>query len=309
MAMDLTRGGKRVAMALGLVVVVIAAAMPAIAANAEPKAATRTEVTALSFDVVNGRWNFTGRNVMLKDAVRELAAKAPVDIRIQDVALETSKLGIAFKDADPKQGMAFVLGGFNYSEFDDPKTGRRVYLVTSLATEVKPTPEARTVVATAAPKQATTPSPATSGKVAKSLNEFRAVEPAQIKSREQSQAEIDADYKREHEEKLLRAVDALRSKDATGPVQVQALADVSASTDPRATAVLKEAWTQVQGMPNVAPQVARSAWQHAAQMQFANADANALLVSMTSSTIPGVRDVAQAATLDMERYRAAQKPR
>ena len=294
-----------VSMALSLLVLATAGPMPAVAANPEPKAVTRTEAATLSFNVVGGHWNFAGRNVTLKDAAREITAKAPVDIRIQDATLETVKLGVAFEGADAKQGMAFVLRDFNYSQFDDPKTGRRVYLVTSLATEVKPTPEAHTTVAAAAPKPAMTTS-ASPSKVVKSLDEFRPIEPARITSRGQSQAEIDADFKRESEEKLLRAIDALKSPEVDGTAQAQALVELSASGDPRATEVLKEVWTQVQGMPIVAAQVARSTWQLAWQMQFANADANALLVSMSSSTDPVVREMAQAGAQDMQRYRAAQ---
>jgi hypothetical protein len=303
------RGCARAAAGVALFVLATAVALPATAAAPEPNA-KRSEATAdLRFDVVGGRWNFTGRHAALKDVAAALAAKAPVEVRIQDPELEVAKVGVAFQGADLKQGMAFVLGAFNYSEFDDPKSGKRVYLVTSLTREVKPAPETRTVVATVQPKAVAATSSNGSGKGVTSIDEFRKVAPATITSREQSQAEIEAEYKREREEKLLRAMDALKSKDVNGTVQMQALADLSASGDPRATAVLKEAWTQTQGMPNAAPQVARSAWQHAAQLQFANGDANALLLSMTASNIPAVREVAQAGKVDMERYRAAQNPR
>jgi len=303
------RGYAAATAGMALLVLAAAGAMPAVAAAPEPAAKRSDAVTDLRFDVVGGRWNFTGRNAALKEVAAVLAAKAPVEIRIQDPELEATKLGIAFEGADMKQGMAFVLSAFNYSEFDDPKSGKRVYLVTSLTREVKPAPEARTTVAAVQPKAVAATASNGSGKVVTSIDEFRKVAPATIKSREQTQAEIDAEYKREREEKLVRAMDALKSKDVNGTVQMQALADLSASGDPRATAVLKEAWAQTQGMPNAAPQVARSAWQHAAQLQFANADANALLLSMTSSNIPAVREVAQAGKVDMERYRAAQNPR
>lgn len=311
MAMAISARSDRVSAGIGSSFLVLAlasfAAMPVIAASPEPKAARATEsaASALKLEVVGGRWNFVGRNVTLKDAAREIAAKAPVEIRIQDAALEATKLGLAFEGADGKEAMAFVLRSYNYSQFDDPKTGRRIYLVTSLAAEVRPAPETRVAVAAVAPP----PAAVTAGgsvRVAKSLDEFRPVEPPRIKSREQNQAEIEAEFKRAREEKLVRAMDALRSKDVSATVQQQALADLATSGDPRATAVLKDAWTQVQGHPTVSSQVARSVWQHAAQLQFANNDANALLLSLASSQNSAVREVAQAGKVDMERYRAAQ---
>jgi hypothetical protein len=308
---SITKSARRVSASAtigsGLLTLAVAsfAVMPVIAANPEPRAVRATDASTLTFDVVGGRWNFVGRNVTLKEAAREIAAKAPVEIRIQDPELEATKLGIAFEGADGKQAMAFVLHSYNYSQFDDAKTGRSVYLVTSLATEVKPTPEARTAMAVVTPKQAAAVSTG-SGRVAKSIDEFRTVEPPRFKSREQSQEGIEAEYRRAREETLLRAVDALKSKDVNSSVQQQALADLAASGDPRATAVLMDAWTKVQGQSAASPYVARSVWQNAAQLQFANNEANALLLSLASSQNSAVRDIAQAGKVDMERYRAAQ---
>jgi hypothetical protein len=294
---------------MGFLVLASAGFTPALAATAEPTAKRSEVATDLRLDVVGGRWNFSGRNVSLKDVAALIGSKAPMEIRIQDASLESAKLGMAFDGMEAKQAIAYVLSRFNYSEFDDARTGKRVYLVTSLTKEVKPVPEARTNIAAVQPKAvAATSGGATS--TIKSIDDFRAVEPPRIRSRDtQTQAEIDAEYKREREEKLLRAMDALKSRDANAAVQVQALADLATSNDARATGVLKDAWAQVQGRPDAAPQVARSVWQHAAQMQFADAEANALLMSMASSNNPGVREVAQAGKVDMERYRAAQKPR
>ena len=299
-------GSSFLVLALASVIV-----MPAIAASPEPQGVRATEAStasALKLELVGGRWNFVGRNVTLKDAAREIAAKAPVEIRLQDASLGATKLGLAFQGADGKEAMAIVLRNYNYSQFDDAKTGRRIYLVTSLATEVKPAPETRTAVAAVAPQQGAVAASG-SGRVAKSIDEFRMVEPPRIKSREQNQAEIEAEFKRAREEKLLRAMDALRSKEVNAAVQQQALADLATSGDPRATAVLKDAWAQVQGQPAVSPHVARSVWQHAAQLQFANSDANALLLSLATSQNAAVKDVARAGKVDMERYRAAQNQR
>jgi hypothetical protein len=277
-------------------------ALPAAAAP-EP-AVARPEVRALKLEVTGGRWSFVGRGVTLKEAAAEIAAKSPIDIRIQDAALESVKLGMAFNADNAKDAMALVLKDFNFATLDDNKTGRRVYLVTSLAKEAKPVAPPPSNVAAAAP--AAQPAGNTRTARARSLEELRPVQPAQVRSREQSQAEIEADYRREREEKLARAIDALKAKDASGAVQQQALAELASSNDPRATAALKDAWTQVQNNPTVNAQVAQSVWRNAAQQQFANNDANALLLSMASSTSPAVQDVARAAKADMERYKAAQ---
>ena len=282
-------------------------AMPVLAATSEPTAVRAEVAKSLKVDIAGGRWAFTGRGVTLMEAAREIAAKAPIDIRIQDPALETTKLGIEFKAPNAKEAMAQVLHGYNYSQFDDPKTGRQVYLVSSLATEVKPVPAERQAIAAAAPPAAQVSGATSSGsRGVRSIDEFRPVQPATVKSREQTQAEIEADYKREREEKLARAIDALKSKDASATVQQQALAELASSGDPRAPAALKDAWAQVQGIPAAGPQVAQSVWRNAAQQQFANNEANALLLSLASSQNPAVREVALAGKADMERFRAVQ---
>ena len=266
-----------------------------------------SEPTTLKLDVTGGRWAFSSRGATFRDVAKAIESKAPVDIRIQDPALESIPMGMAFDAPDTQQAMRQVLGNFNYSEFVDPKSGRRVYLVTSMASETRrPAPEARsTAVASAASPPAAAESARTSR--AESIDDFRKVAPARILSREQPQEEIDREVQRERDQKLLRAVDALANSNTPSTVQRDALADLARSGDPRATPALSAAWSQVAGLPgDAAPQVARSVWQHAAQLQFADAEANALLLSLGTSANARVREVAQAARRDMERYRAAQ---
>src|SRR4051812_13029730 len=94
----------------------IAAAV--VAATPEPTATrAEAEVKALSLDVTGGRWSFIGRGVTIKEAATAIAAKAPVDIRIQDPSLEAVKIGIAFQSLGSKEAIAQVLHGFNYAQF------------------------------------------------------------------------------------------------------------------------------------------------------------------------------------------------
>jgi hypothetical protein len=139
-----------------------------------------------------------------------------------------------------------------------------------------------------------------------SLDEFRAVRAAQIKDYQQQSAdEIKADFAREREEKLVRSLDILKSPEA-GELRQQALFDLAKYDDPRATAALREALQNpgVQRDASAGTAVARAVWQHAAQLQFADAETNQLLTSMSQSSNPGISTVGRDAVRDMTRYRA-----
>jgi len=271
------------------------------------KPPVQRESAPVRLDVTGGRWSFHGGGTPFTEVAKLVEAKVPVEIRIQDATLGAVTMNIGFEAQDTDKAMQLLLGGFNYSKFADPKSGRNVYLVTSLTSETK-RPAAEMARAAAAPVAA--PSAAVGGTQSsrpEHIEDFRKVAPARILSREQPQEEIDRDVQRERDEKLMRAVDALASADTTSVVQRDAMADLARSGDSRATPALRAAMSQVAGLPgDAAPQVARSVWQHAAQLQFADADANALLLSLGSSANARVREVGQAARRDMDRYRAAQ---
>jgi hypothetical protein len=223
-------------------------------------------------------------------------------------------------------------------QFTDTRTGRAVYLVTSLADPDARAP-ARPVAPAAAPvlppvaKAVVAPQPeqvatneslkgknvgpvapsravVTAGASAastqpRSLDELQPITPATYDAYA-DQSIIDAETARVRQATVDRANSVL-SNPASGPeLQRQALNELVGIGDPSALATLRQLISdnRVLDSSMAADVVGQAAWRYAAQQQFSNADANRLLQTMANSTQPQIQAIGQAAVRDSQIYLA-----
>jgi hypothetical protein len=231
----------------------------------------------------------------------------------------------------------YMLRDFNFVQFVDTRSGRSVYLVTSLADPNAPRTAVRAQTPAVAPAPAMTQAIAApeTGKAAidesvnpaksrpaapgRAIAEAGAPRPTQPRSLDEltpiapaaweaygDQATADAEMARVRQQTLDRA-NAVLGNPAYGPeLQRQALNDIAGIGDPRSVQTLQSLIndSRVADSPAAAETVAQAAWRYAAQQQFTNAQANQLLQSMANSTQPQIRSVGEAAVRDSQNYLA-----
>lgn len=264
--------------------------------------------------------------VPLADLKRELEAVAPVDIRIATAEIGQHPVSANIAGEPVTQALNDVLRDFNFAQFTDPRSGREVYLVTSLADpNALKAARAPAPVAAVAPAGTGTGAAAAAGSAAtqanagkggaataaraatpRSLDEVRPVAPPKFDAYA-DQSIINSEMARVRQETLDRANSVLGNNSAYGPeVQRQALNEVVGLGDPRSLGVLQRLVSDptLANDPKAAEVVAQAVWQYAAQQQFGNADANRLLQTMADSAQPQIRSIGEAAVRDSRNYLA-----
>jgi hypothetical protein len=257
-------------------------------------------------EATGGRMTVRSNGVPLATLKAAIEQKTGIVIRVGQPSLGQTPVVVNTVDSVPDKAMRDVLSAFNYSQYSDPKTGKSIYLVTSLASDVvaAPTPEPPRSIPVVTGIAAAEPHPTVV--TARTLDDVRVIRPAAV-SLNKSQAEIDADYKREREERVSRALDVLRGQDMTAELQRQALNDLVGIDDPRATAMLGEALRAP--VPDarkaaVYEYVARAVYDHAAKLNFESGAANQLLSQLAVSGNPAMKQIGETGMREMQANRS-----
>jgi len=100
--------------------------------------------------------------------------------------------------------------------------------------------------------------------------------------------------------RLERAKNALNSGYAN--LHTMAMDELVATKDPRATSALESFANSQEASSDERSKAAQALWNHAADLEFSNPEANAALVRLANDADPSVREIAKRALTDMERY-------
>lgn len=285
----------------------------------------------------NGKVTARIAGVPLANLKSEVEAVMPVEIRIAGPEVANHPVTANVSSEGVAQALDQMLRDFNFVQFVDSRSGRAVYLVTSLADPNAPrtappvvaSSPARTEPASASVQVAKADSDTiAAGKTApvgpagravamssgsskdpRSLDELKPITPATYDAYAE-QSIIDAETARVRQERLDRATSVLGNPAMNPELQRQALNELASIGDPKSTQMLERLINdnRVLDSPVAAEVVAQTAWRYAAQQQFANADANRLLQTMAQSTQPQMRYVGEAALRDSQQYLAKNKP-
>lgn len=288
----------------------------------------------------NGRATIRSDETRLEDLKRQLEqSPLKVELRIAAPDLLDYRVTARVTDRSPEEAVQRILAAFNYTMFEDPTSGRQVYLITSLGNPNAPVvvrkPDSAEVRAAQAGPLASGAATNPAGTVAKSgafpegrgptrvpppqmapkaaaqaasdvrsLDDVRPVDPVAIPEPYAPQDTIDAEVNRRNAELAARAREVLASGSYSPTVQQQALNELITVDQAAALSFLQRAIddSRVADNPTTAAAVAQAAWRLAAQQQFANADTNRLLQSLANSTHPQFQSVGQAALRDQTAY-------
>jgi len=100
--------------------------------------------------------------------------------------------------------------------------------------------------------------------------------------------------------RLERAKNALNSGYTN--LHTMAVDELVATKDPRATSALESFANSQEASSDERSQAAQALWNHAADLEFADPEANAALVRLANDGDPSVQEIAKRALSDMERY-------
>jgi hypothetical protein len=261
--------------------------------------------------------------VPLADLKAELESVAAVDIRIASTEVAQHPVSASLAGEGIVKALEHMLRDFNFVQFTDTRSGRSVYLVTSLAdpraarTAALPEPGvAPALLAATAPGAANAASDqrlstpramasASGSTPPRSLDQVNPIAPPTFDAYA-DQRIVEREMARVREDTLARAHSVLGNP-ANGPeLQRQALNELVGLGDPRSLPTLMQLVNdnRVLDVPQAAEAVAQAAWRYAAQQQFANADANRLLQTIADSAQPQLRAVGEAALLDAQNFLA-----
>jgi len=105
---------------------------------------------------------------------------------------------------------------------------------------------------------------------------------------------------RRRQARLERAKNALNSEYTH--LRAMAVEELVATKDKRATSALESFANSTEASTDERSQAAQALWNHAADLEFADPEANAALVRLANDADPSVRKIANQALSDMERY-------
>jgi HEAT repeat protein len=106
------------------------------------------------------------------------------------------------------------------------------------------------------------------------------------------------------EARIERALSALDSEH--DHLRSMAVDELTGMNDPRATSALESVATSGDLSVDERRQAAEALWHHAADLEFADSAANDALRQLANGSDPSVRNIAERALTDMERYRQRQ---